>query len=94
MIFLTEATYIRYVIANYQNLSKSAHRPPQIPFYRGFFENQEGPGTSFQATLFIEFFDKTYSLVMLHKLAKVHHQTMFTSQVIQQNVFCVSWLGI
>ena len=31
---------------------------------------------------------------MLHKLAKFHHQTMFTSQVIQQNVFRVSCLGI
>ena len=24
---------------NYQNLPKSAQRPPEIPFYRGFFEN-------------------------------------------------------
>ena len=31
---------------------------------------------------------------MLHKLAKFYHQTMFTSQVIQQNVFRVSRLGI
>ena len=34
---------------NYQNLSKSAHRPPQISFYRGFFESKKWPGTSFQA---------------------------------------------
>ena len=78
---------------NYQNLFKSAYRPPQIPFYRGFFENQKGPGTSFQATLFKEI-DKKFSLVMLQKLAKFHHQTIFTSQVIQQNVFRVSCLGI
>ena len=31
---------------------------------------------------------------MLHKLAKFHHQTVFTSQVIQQDVFRVSCLGI
>ena len=31
---------------------------------------------------------------MLHKLAKFHHHTMFTSQVIQQNVFGVSSLNI
>ena len=31
---------------------------------------------------------------MLHKLAKFHYQTVFTSQVIQQNVFRVSCLGI
>ena len=79
---------------NDQNLSKSANRPPQIPFYRGFFENQKGPGTSFQATLFIELFDKKFSFVILHKLATFHHQTMFTSQVIQQNLFRVSSLGI
>ena len=68
---------------NYQNLSKSAHRPLQILFYRGFFENRKGLGTSFQATFFIDFFDKKISFVMLHKLAKFHHQTAFTSQVIQ-----------
>ena len=27
--------------------TKSACRPPQIPYYRGFFENWKGPGTSF-----------------------------------------------
>ena len=31
---------------------------------------------------------------MLQKLVKRHHQIVFTSQVIQQNVFHVSCLGI
>ena len=31
---------------------------------------------------------------MLHKLAKFHYQTVFTPEVIQQNVFCGSCLGI
>ena len=31
---------------------------------------------------------------MLYKLAKFHYQTVFSSQVIQLNVFCVSYLGI
>ena len=31
---------------------------------------------------------------MLHKLVKFHYQTVFTSQVIQQNVFRVSYLDI
>ena len=31
---------------------------------------------------------------MLHKLAKFHYQIVFTSQVIQWNVFPVSCLGI
>ena len=43
-------------------------------------------GTSFQATFFI-FFDKNFSFVLSHKLAKFRHQTVFTSQVIQENVF-------
>ena len=39
--------------------------------------------TSFQATFFTEFFDEKFHFVILHKLAKFHHQTVFTSQVIQ-----------
>ena len=27
--------------------SKSAFRPPQFPFYRGFFMDKKGPGASF-----------------------------------------------
>ena len=43
----------------------------------------EGPGTSFQAKFSTEFFDKKFCFVILHKLAKCHYQTVFTSQVIQ-----------
>ena len=32
---------------NYQNLSKPAHIPNQIYFYRRFFQNQKVPGTSY-----------------------------------------------
>ena len=39
---LKQTTCIRYVIAKLLQLSKSARRPSQIPFYRGFFENQKG----------------------------------------------------
>ena len=67
---------------NYQNFSISVHRPSEIPFYRGFLENQKRPGTSSQAAFFIEFFDKKFSFVMLYKLVKFHHQTVFTSQLI------------
>ena len=75
-------------------MSKSPCRPLQIPFYRGFVENQKEPGTNFQLTFFIESFDKNVSFVILHKLAKFHYQTMFTTNVIQINVFCVSCLRI
>ena len=68
---------------SYRNLSKSACWPTQIPFYRGFFENKKGPGTIFQVRFFTEFFAKKFNFVTLHKLAKFHYQTAFTSQVIQ-----------
>ena len=32
----------------------------QMSFYKGLFENQKGPGISFQATFFIELFDKKF----------------------------------
>ena len=39
MKLLKETTYVKYVLENYQNLSKPAHKPPQTQFYRGCFEN-------------------------------------------------------
>ena len=44
---------------------------------------KKGPGTSFQATFFIETFDKKFPFVITHKLAKFGYQSVFTSQVIQ-----------
>ena len=69
-----EAIYLYKTCNSYRNYSKSACWPPQIPFYRRFFENQKGPGTSFQATLSIKFYDKRRYLVLLHKLAKLHYR--------------------
>ena len=40
------------------------------------------PGTSFQTTLFTEFFNERISFAVLQKLAKFHYQTVFTSQII------------
>ena len=37
----------------------------------------------FPGHIFLEFFDKRFFFVILHKLAKLHFQTVFTSQVIQ-----------
>ena len=42
----------------------------------------------------MEFFDKTSSFVIWHKLTKFHEQAVFTSQEIQKNVFLVLCLGI
>ena len=88
------ATYIKHVIAKLSKFVQTACRLPQIPFYIGFFENLKGIATSFQATFCVEFFDKKFYFAILHKLAKFHYQTMFTSQVMQYNVFRVSWLNI
>ena len=77
---------------NYQNLSKSTHRPPQIS--PSFLQRIPSKLKSFQATFFVEVFDKNFSFVMLHKLANFHHQIVFTSQVIHLKVFRVLWLGI
>ena len=63
--------------------SKSAFMPPQFHFYRGFFIDKKRPGTSFYT-----------SFVILHKLTKFRHQTVFTSQVIQEYTFLVSRQGI
>ena len=41
------------------------------------------PGTSFQVTIFVEFFNKNIYSVLWHKLAKFQYQTVFTSQVFQ-----------
>ena len=74
MKFLKQATCIGYVIAK---LSKFI----QIRIVRILFA--EDSLKIKKATFFIEFFDKTFCFVILHKLAKFHYQTVFTSQVIQ-----------
>ena len=91
-LFFKQAIYIRYVIAKLSKFVQISLLPPQIPFYRGSFENWKGSGTSFQATFFTEFFDKFFSFVILHKLTKFHYQTVFTFQLIQWNVFLVLFL--
>ena len=70
-------------------MSKSEHRPPQIPPYRGIFENKIGARTSFCATVFVELFP----FVILHKLAIYIYETFFTFKVAQLNQF-VSYSGI
>ena len=66
----------------------------QLPFYRKFFIDKNGPRTSLQATVFAELFDKNFSSEILHKLAKYHYKTVLTSQVVQENAFLVPCWGI
>ena len=53
---------------NFQNFFTSVHRPPEIPFYRGFFGNKKWPYTSVQVTFFIHIFEENFSFLMLNKL--------------------------
>ena len=57
--------------------------------FASLFANWKGPLTKFKAAEFVEFFDKNFSFIIWHKLAKFYYQTMFTSQVIQWNVYLV-----
>ena len=50
--------------------------------------------TNFYAIFFVEFFDKNFSFVIWHKLATFYYQTVFTTRVIQQNIFHILCLGI
>ena len=58
---------------------KSAHRPPQVFFYIGFFEYQKRAWNQFPGHTFHKFLDKKFSLVILDKLTIFHYQTVFTS---------------
>ena len=81
MNFLEQADCIRHEIAKLSNMVQPACKFPQIPDHRGFFENNKGPGTSFQATFFADFFDEKCSFVILHKLSQFNYQSVFTSML-------------
>ena len=75
-------------------ICQNQHAHLSDSLYIGLFENQKEFGASFEATFFINLFDKNFPFVMLHKLAKFHYQTVITFQVTKKNVYHVSCLGI
>ena len=79
MKLLKQATYMKYAIGKLSKFVQIRMLTSTDLLYRGFFENKKGPGTSFQATFFLEFFKKRNCFVILHKLAKCDYQTVFTS---------------
>ena len=83
------APHLYLLLQNYQNLSKSAHISPQIRFTEDSLKIKKGLQLVSRTPFSHNFLIKNFSLAMLHKPDKFHHQTMFTSQVIQQNVFHV-----
>ena len=87
-----QATYIRYVLAKLSKFVQIRTQTSSDSILQRIFELDFG--TSFQARFFMETFDKKFYFVMLYKLAKFHNQTVFTSKVIQKNVFRISCLGI
>ena len=91
---LKQATYIRYVIANLPKFAQISTLTSAESFLQRILWKLKRAWTSFHATFFVEFFNKINHFLLLHKLAKFHYQTTFTSQVIQQYVFHVSCLGI
>ena len=93
MKFLKQATYIRYVIAKLLKFIQIKMQASSDSFLQRILWKLKGPGTSFQVSFFTEYFDKIFSLAILHKLAKFNYQKVFTSQV-QWNLIRVSYLGI
>ena len=80
---LKQLAYIKYVIAKLSKFVKISMHTSLDYFYRRFSENLKGLQTSFQAIFFIKSFDKNFSFIILHKLAKFHYQTVFTFQFLQ-----------
>ena len=76
MKFLKQATFTRFVLAKLSKFAQIAD------LFRFLFTEDLLKIKKDQATFFMEFFHKNFSLVILHKLVKFHYQIVFTSQVI------------
>ena len=80
-LLMKPPTYIRYVLAKLSKFVKiSTHTPPQIPFYRGFFENEKGAITSPCVIFFI--------YIYIYFLIKIFLLTLFTSKLFSKCVSC------
>ena len=95
-IFLVQQpVYIRYVIAKLSKFVKISMHTSSDSFLHMILWKLKGLGTSFWATFFIKYFDQNLSFVILHKLAKLNYQAVFTFQVFSKMwFFHVLHLGI
>ena len=95
-IFLVQQpVYIRYVIAKLSKFVKISMHTSSDSFLHMILWKLKGLGTSFWATFFIKYFDQNLSFVILHKLAKLNYQAVFTFQVFSKMwFFHVLRLGI
>ena len=89
-----QASYIGYLLAKLLKFVQINTLTFSDSFLQRIPWKLKGPATSFQAIFFLNFFGKIFSFVILHKLAKFHYQTVFTSQVIHQYLLRVSCLCI
>ena len=69
------------------NISKSVCRLTQIFSHGEFSKNRKGTRSLSKVTFFVEFYDRNFSFVILHKLAKFHKETVFTSQIFSKMYF-------
>ena len=65
------------------------HGDLRILFTEDSLKIKKGAGTSFQTTVSMEFFDKKFYFVILHKLTKFHYQTVYLPSY---SIICVSCL--
>ena len=91
--FLKQATYISYVTAKLSKFIQNQHVDLlRIIFTKDFLKIKKGVELVSRPH-FSQNFDKKFNFVILHKLVKFLQQIVFTYQVIQYYVFCVSCLG-
>ena len=67
MLILTNLI-VYYYISNISTLLQKSHFATEVVL--NFFANTRRPRNSFQVAVFVEFFEKTFSFVISHKLAK------------------------
>ena len=83
MKFLKQATYIRHVIAKLSKFVLISMQTSPDSLLERILCKLKGSGTSFQAIFFTSSFNKNFSIAILHKLAELHYQIVFTFQVNQ-----------
>ena len=66
--FLKQAIYITFVIAKLSKFFQISLQISSDSFLQRILWKLKRPGTSFQTRIFLEFFDKKFSLVILHRL--------------------------
>ena len=88
MKLLNQAIYVIYVLAKTIKTRQNQYTDLlRFLFIEDSLKIKKEFCTSFQATFFIEIFDKTFSFVMLNKLAKFHHQTVFLPKLFSKMCF-------